>query len=197
MHVFKVLGRGRVRQLDDVVLPAGTGPRHLAFWPPVGRSKYLYLVNQLSNTVMVFDISSNSLAAAPKLLQEISTRGKGLPPSAPTIDMNAAEVVVSPDGRFLIASNRNDTSRPEDTLASYSIDPYSKSKHLTFLNLTGTGGKNPRDHAIDPTGKYVAIANQDTGITILERNVRTGKFKGVAADYPSKSPVAVFWRPFH
>jgi 6-phosphogluconolactonase (cycloisomerase 2 family) len=72
--------------------------RHLDFWPPTGRSKYLYLLNQLSNTIMVFDISTPSLGAAPKLIQTISTRGAGLPPSDPNIDINAAEVVVTPDG---------------------------------------------------------------------------------------------------
>jgi hypothetical protein len=47
---------------------------------------------------MVFDISTDSRGAAPKLIQTISTRGADLPPSAPTIDINAAEVVVTPDG---------------------------------------------------------------------------------------------------
>ncbi|KAG9119723.1 hypothetical protein FRC07_005104 [Ceratobasidium sp. 392] len=194
MHVFKVLGAGNLQQLDDVVLPSGSGPRHLAFWPLAGRSRRLYLVNQLSNTVMVFDISTNERGAAPKLLQEISTRGAGLPRSAPTIDMVAAEAVVSPDARFLIVSNRNDTSRPDDTLASYSIDP--KSGHLTFQKLVGTGGKNPRDHAIDPTGRYIAVTNQDTSINVVERNVGTGELGNVIANYSTTSPVAVLWRPY-
>ncbi|KAG8741906.1 hypothetical protein FRC10_002271 [Ceratobasidium sp. 414] len=208
MHVFKVLGAGSLQQLDDVVLPSGSGPRHLAFWPPVGPSLYLYLVNQLSNTVMVFDISTDTRGAAPRLLQEISTRGAGLPRSAPTIDMVAAEAVVSPDGthipitedvdlaaRFLVVSNRNDTSRLDDTLASFSINPLSQSSHLTFQGLAGTGGKNPRDHAIDPTGRYIAVTNQDTSVDIVERNVRTGELGSVVASYPTKSPVSVLWRP--
>ncbi|KAG9104796.1 hypothetical protein FRC06_009265 [Ceratobasidium sp. 370] len=195
MHVFRVLGAGNLQQLDDVVLPSGSGPRHLAFWPPVGPSQYLYLVNQLSNTVMVFDISTDARGAAPRLLQEISTRGAGLPRSAPTIDMVAAEVVVSPDTRFLIVSNRNDTSRPDDTLASFSIDPFSHSSHLIFQGLVGTGGKNPRDHAIDPTGRYIAVTNQNTSVDIVERDVWTGELGGVVANYPTESPVSVLWRP--
>ncbi|KAJ1307771.1 hypothetical protein OPQ81_001858 [Rhizoctonia solani] len=176
VHVFRHKSAGQVEQLDDVVLPSGSGPRHLTFWPPIGPSLYMYLLNQLSNTIMVFDISTDSRGAAPKLVQTISTRGAGLPPSAPTIDINAAEVVVTPDARFLIASNRNDTSRSDDTL----------------LVL---GGKNPRDHAIDPTGRYIAVTNQDTGITLVERDIWTGEFKGVVANYTTKSPVSVLWRP--
>lgn len=195
LHVFRVKGAGQLEQLDDVVLPTGSGPRHLTFWPPVGPSLYLYLLNQLSNTIMVFDISTNSKGAAPKLVQTISTLAAGAAPSAPTIDINAAEVVVTPDARFLIASNRNDTSRSDDTLVSFSINPFSQSGHLTFQSLVGTGGKNPRDHAIDPTGRYIAVTNQDTGITIVERNVWTGEFKGVIANYTTKSPVSVLWRP--
>ncbi|KAG8694067.1 hypothetical protein FRC08_008730 [Ceratobasidium sp. 394] len=195
MHVFRVLGAGNLRQLDDVMLPSGSGPRHLSFWPPVGPSLYLYLVNQLSNTVMVFDISTDAQGAAPRLFQEISTRGAGLPRSAPTIDMVAAEAVVSPDARFLIVSNRNDTSRPDDTLASFSINPYSHSSHLTFQGLASTGGKNPRDHAIDPTGRYVAVTNQDTSVDVVERNVWTGELGRIVANYPAESPVSVLWRP--
>ncbi|CAE6438107.1 unnamed protein product [Rhizoctonia solani] len=195
LHVFRHKGAGQVEQLDDVVLPTGSGPRHLTFWPPVGPSLYMYLLNQLSNVIMVFDISTDSQGAAPRLIQTVSTLGAGLPPSAPTIDINAAEVVVTPDARFLIASNRNDTSRADDTLVSFSINPFSNSGHLTFKGLVGTGGKNPRDHAIDPTGKYIAVTNQDTGITVIERNVWTGDFKGVVANYTTKSPVSVLWRP--
>lgn len=195
LHVFRHKGAGQVEQLADVVLPTGSGPRHLTFWPPVGPSLYMYLLNQLSNVIMVFDISTDSRGAAPKLVQTISTRGAGLPASEPTIDINAAEVVVTPDARFLIASNRNDTSRSDDTLASFSINPFSQSKHLTFQSLTGTGGKNPRDHAIDPTGRYIAVTNQGTGITVVERNVWTGEFKGVVANYTTKTPVSVLWRP--
>ncbi|KAF8669665.1 lactonase, 7-bladed beta-propeller [Rhizoctonia solani] len=194
LHVFRVDGPAELHQLADVVLPVGSGPRHMDFWPPTGRSQFLYLVNQFSNTVMVFDISTPTLGAAPRLVQTISTRGPGLPPSDPNIDINAAEVTVSPDGRFLIASNRNDTSRTDDTLASFSINTSSDSNHLTFHGLTGTGGKNPRSHRIDPTGRYIAIANQDTGINIIERDIETGLFNGVAASYTSNSPVSVLWR---
>ncbi|GAB1523024.1 hypothetical protein RhiTH_006153 [Rhizoctonia solani] len=195
LHVFRHKGAGQVEQLDDVVLPVGSGPRHLTFWPPIGPSLYMYLLNQLSNVIMVFDISTDSRGAVPKLVQTISTRGAGLPPSAPTIDINAAEVVVTPDARFLIASNRNDTSRSDDTLVSFSINPFSQSEHLTFQSLVGTGGKNPRDHAIDPTGRYVAVTNQDTGITVVERDIWTGEFKDVVTNYKTKSPVSVLWRP--
>ncbi|KAF8752505.1 Lactonase, 7-bladed beta-propeller [Rhizoctonia solani] len=209
LHVFRVDGPAKLKQLADVVLPVGS-PRYVRpksichllhllsqTWTSGHRqaeSQFLYLVNQLSNTVMVFDISTPSLGAAPRLVQTISTRGPGLPPSDPNIDINAAEVTVSPDGRFLIASNRNDTSRTDDTLASFSINTSSKSNHLTFQSLTGTGGKNPRDHRIDPTGRYIAVTNQDTGINIIERDVKTGMFKGVIANYTSDNPVSVFWR---
>ncbi|KAF8753413.1 Lactonase, 7-bladed beta-propeller [Rhizoctonia solani] len=191
LHVFRHKGAGQVEQLDDVVLRLGPVPgKHLTFWPPIGPSLYMYLLNQLSNVIMVFDISTDSRGAVPKLVQTISTRGAGLPPSAPTIDINAAEVVVTPDARFLIASNRNDTSRSDDTLVSFSINPFSQSEHLTFQSLVGTGGKNPRDHAIDPTGRYVAVTNQDTGITVVERDIWTGEFKDVVTNYKTKSPVS-------
>lgn len=57
----------------------------------------MYLVNQLSNTVMVFDISTKARGASPKLIQTISTLGAGLPPTAPNVNASASEVVVTPD----------------------------------------------------------------------------------------------------
>ena len=61
-----------------------------------------------------------------------------------------AAIKISPDGRFLYASNRLETNE----ISVYAIDP--ANGKLTFAQRVTTDGKNPRDFAIDPTGKIYA-----------------------------------------
>ena len=72
----------------------------------------------------------------------------------------AADIHLTPSGKFLYASNRG-----HDSLALYSVDP--QTGLLTFLSHVPTQGQIPRNFAIDPTGSYLVVANQisDTLVT--------------------------------
>ena len=81
---------------DSVPSPAGSGPRHIAFHP---NGQFAYVVNELDATVSAFryDAEAGKLTAlqhAPSLPADF----KG--------ENTAAEVRISPDGRFLYMSNR-------------------------------------------------------------------------------------------
>lgn len=65
----------------------------------------------------------------------------------------SADIHVSPDGRFLYCSNRG-----HDSIAAFKINPLNG--ELTFLAHESTGGKTPRNFAIDPTGGFLLVANQ-------------------------------------
>jgi 6-phosphogluconolactonase len=49
----------------------------------------------------------------------------------------------------------------------YSINK--ETGELTFVQRQLTYGKNPRDFAIDPTGKYLLVANQDSDSIMVFR----------------------------
>jgi 6-phosphogluconolactonase len=135
----------------------GSGPRHIAFAPD-GRT--VYSINELNSTIDV--LAWNAHAGS------LSTGG----PSVSTIDDDfkavntAAEILVSPDGRFLYASNRG-----EDTIVTFTITP----QGLTFLQRIPCGGKTPRHMTLSPDGKHLLAANLDSAnITVFRRDGQSG-----------------------
>ena len=62
---------------------------------------------------------------------------------------------IHPSGKFLYASNRG-----HDSIAVFAIDP--KTGNPTPLDRTLTGGKTPRNFNLDPTGRYLLAANQES-----------------------------------
>jgi 6-phosphogluconolactonase len=122
----------------------GSGARHFAFHP---NRRMLYVVNELSNTVTVFDYD----AAGGKLAerQTVPTLPAGF-----TGRSTSAEVAVDPAGRFLYTSNRG-----HDSIAIFAID--ARRGTLTSAGHVPTQGKTPRNFALDPTGRYLFAANQE------------------------------------
>lgn len=134
----------------------GGGPRHLTFHP---NGKYAYLVLELTGAVMALDYSDGQL----KEKQTISMTGPDV-----TGRVSGADIHVSPDGKFLYASNRGDINE----IAIYSID---KKGMLTLVNRQSVLGKTPRNFAIDPTGNFLLAANQNTNdVIIFKRDKKTG-----------------------
>jgi 6-phosphogluconolactonase len=158
---------------------AGSGPRHLAFHP---NGKLVYVINELAATVGVYnyDPEHGHLDA---LLQTISTL-----PTDYVGPKSGAEIAVSPDGKFLYASNRGD-----DSIAVFSIDP--EKGTLTKIDYIPTDGKTPRNFSLDPTGDFIFAANQDSNnVVVFRRNTYTGKgtATGLTVDVPN--PACVVFR---
>lgn len=140
-----------------VSLAPGSGPRHFTFHP---NKKFAYLIQEINGTITAFSYSDGNL----KALQTVSIVPEGF-----TGRVGAADIHVSPDGKFLYGSNRGDAN----DLSIYSIDQ--KSGQLTFAGRQSTLGKTPRNFAIDPTGNFLLAANQDTNdIFVFKRDQKTG-----------------------
>jgi 6-phosphogluconolactonase len=156
---------------------AGSGPRHLVFHP---NGKLVYLISELAATVGVYsyDASRGHLDA---LLQTVSTL-----PADYVGPKSGAEIAVSPDGRFLYASNRG-----HDTIAVFAIEEDKGT--LTKVDYISTGGKTPRNFALDPTGNFLFAANQDSGnVVLFQRAPSDGKATavGITMDVPNPACVA-------
>lgn len=137
----------------------GSGPRHFALHP---KSGFAYSVEELSSTVAVFalDSATGSLTQ----IQRID-----MLPEDFEGNNTAADIHVSPDGRFLYASNRGHHS-----LAIYKID--SESGTLTFVGHEPTRGGHPRNFKIDTRGELLFVANRDDdNIVVFNRNQDTGE----------------------
>src|SRR5699024_8309193 len=111
-----------------------SGPRHLTFDP---KGDYAYLINELNSTITVFRYNSGEL----KTLQTISLLPEDFNGKA-----GSADIHVSPDGKFLYASNRD----PLNDLAIFSINE--GNGKLKFVGRQHTLGKGARTFAIDPSG---------------------------------------------
>lgn len=116
---------------------AGAGPRHIVFHPQASR---LYLINELDATVSAFDYAAETGA-----LQELQTLSAL--PGGFAGNPWAADIHITPDGRFLYTSERTSS-----TLAMFSIDQ--ASGRLSLLGHVETEAQ-PRAFAIDPSGRYL------------------------------------------
>jgi 6-phosphogluconolactonase len=154
----------------------GSGPRHLEFHPS---GKWAYLVQELSGTVTVFSYDKGSL---------IEQQVISLLPADFTGAATSADIHISPNGRFLYASNRN----PTNSIAIFSINP--ADGKLALVGQQSTMGKTPRNFSFDPTGKLLLVANQDSNdIVIFSVNQETGLLTDTGKRIDVPNPVCIKW----
>jgi 6-phosphogluconolactonase len=132
--------------------PANSGARHLSFHPS---GTIAYVIEELGSS-----ITAMRWDAKPGVLTPIAT--VSTLPADSHIKSGAAEVLVRPDGRFLYAS-----SRGPNILTVFSID--AATSQLTPIQYVPTQGKQPRNFRIDPSGKYVFVANAETNNVVQFR----------------------------
>ena len=172
-------------QLNEARTP-GAGPRHIAFHP---NGRWAYGINELTSTIehYLWNTTHGTGGSAPvALLTEAGS-------AVSTLDQNfhgpntAAEVVVSPDGNFLIASNRG-----ENSLVVFRVDPTSGAPAAT--QRLSCGGKTPRQFALDPTGRWLLCGNQDSNsVTVFARDGGTGQLSGPVQTLPVAMPQMVLF----
>lgn len=134
----------------------GDGPRHISFHPT---KPYIYAVQELTGSVTVLEFKNGEL----KKLQQINMFDKVTDKKS-----GAADIHLSPDGQFLYASNRVDYN----DIAIYKV---ASNALLAWVGSQPTLGLAPRNFAIDPTGKFLLAANQNSNeIVVFKRNKTTG-----------------------
>jgi 6-phosphogluconolactonase len=125
--------------------PANAGPRHMVFAPD---ASVAWVVNEIGDSVMTwtYDAAMGQLALA----QTITT----LPDGTDGSDSYCGDIHVTPDGRFVYASNRG-----HDTLAMFAVQPEGT------LVAMGHAATEPhvRDFAIEPGGRWLYAAGRDSG----------------------------------
>lgn len=155
-----------------VAVKAGAGPRHLVF---SSDAKHAYLVQEIGALVTVFNYSGGKLKALQTVSME-TTDFKGV--------NGAADIHLSPDGKFLYASNRGEAN----DLVVYKVNK--TTGKLSFVQRQSTFGNAPRNFAIDPSGNFLMVANQNTDdIYTFKINKREGKVTPVGEKLVISHPV--------
>lgn len=156
----------------------GEGPRHIVFSQD---KKHVYMVTEMGSAVHVFDYDNGKL----KEKQSITLLRDGFKGQTA-----GAAIHISPDGRFLYASNRLETNE----ISVYAIDPDNGS--LIFAQRVSSYGKNPRDFAIDPSGNFLLAANQDSDDIIIYRiDKSNGKLNRIPTIVQIGNPVCLKFAP--
>jgi 6-phosphogluconolactonase len=143
---------GAIERHGELALPPGSGPRHFAFHPG---KPFAYVAAELSS--MAASLAFDAAAGEFKLLS--------VEPSLPAGTYRpsyCSAIAVSPDGKHLFAGNRG-----HDSIARFDIGGDGIAR---FIKTTPSGGATPRDFALDPSGRILAVANQESDVVTLFRH---------------------------
>lgn len=159
---------------DFISLPPGSGPRHLTF---SGDSRFMYLITELTGHIMVFHHQHGKL----ELLQSVPTAPEGFQG-----DVGGADVVLSPDERFLYASIRGEL----DEILAYEVDQLDGT--LKFIQRISSHGKSPRSIVVDPSRRFLLAANQNSdNVTMFKLNLSTGELVFTGREIQISSPACL------
>jgi len=162
-------------QPSVTVTPAGSGPRHIALHP---NNKFLYTNNELGTSASVFSRNPTTGAVTEPAVQTIPT----IPLPYPSRNDNG-EVQIARNGRFAYVSNRG-----HDSITAFSIDQ--NSGMLSNIENVPTGGKEPRDFKIDPSGGFLLVGHQISDEVIVFRiDQGTGKVARAGSPVKVSKPV--------
>lgn len=161
-----------------VSIDPGSGPRHTCFYPG---KPYVYAITELKGTVDAFHYANGKL----KQFQTISSV-----PADFKGDIGSADIHLSPNGKFLYASNRGDANN----IAIYKVSP--TTGRLTLQGFQPTLGKGPRNFMIDPTGHWLLAANQNgKNVVVFSLDQQTGMLKDSGKRIEMPAPVCLKMTP--
>jgi 6-phosphogluconolactonase len=156
----------------------GYGPRHAVF---SADGRYIYMLQELSGTVTVYRFN-NGRATYVQLKSLVSYNFKG--------NIQAADIHLSPDGRFLYASNRGTANE----IVQFAVNK--ASGRLTFVRRYSSMGRSPRNFTIDPTGNYLLVSNQfSNNVSVFKVDKRSGMLKSTPTIINIDAPMCIRFVP--
>lgn len=154
--------------------PPGAGPRHLTFHP---NGKRAYVINELLNSVTVFDYDADSGTLTAK--QTVSTLPNDFKGTS-----YCADLKITPDGRFLYGTNRG-----HDTIAAYRI---AADGQLSLVAIEPSLGKGPQNLAITADGGWLLCANMPgNNLAVFKIDPKSGGLKAAGDPVSQTSPSCI------
>ena len=158
------------------MVEAGAGPRHFDFTPS---GKFAYLMEELTGSISAYSYYKGTLT----LIQNISAL-----PGDFNGAIGSADIHVSPDGKFLYASNRGESN----TIAIFSVNE--TTGMLRPVGHQSVLGKTPRNFNFDPSGNFLLVANQNSDeIVVFVIDHSTGLLTDTGKRIKVSKPVCIKW----
>jgi 6-phosphogluconolactonase len=137
----------------------GAGPRALQFHP---NGRFAYCVTEMASTVVV--LRWDARGGVLETIQQVAIR----PPDFQGTTAGC-DIVLDREARFAYAADRFD-----DIIATFAISR--TDGRLSLLNRIPCGGKVPRHLSLDPSGRWLLVANQASDdIAVFSRDAGTGQ----------------------
>jgi 6-phosphogluconolactonase len=150
----------------------GAGPRSLRFHP---NGRWAYCMNEMECTaeLLYWDAAKGSLSSQ----QKIQLLANG-----PDESSTASESAIDKSGAFAYFAVRG-----ANTISTCHID--GASGKLTLQDRMDCGGKVPRHITLDPSERWLLIANEMSGnIAVLKRDAKTGKLSETGKEFAISKP---------
>jgi 6-phosphogluconolactonase len=178
IHIYSLdAATAQLKAAGQYTSKPGSGPRTLHFHP---NGVTAYAMNELNSTVDVlkWNKADGSLTFV--------TRIKLLPNGSRALS-TGCDTVISKDGRNVYFANRGD-----DFIYSFSADAATGA--LTPIGRTSTGGKTPRNFALDPTERWMVVANQNSDLlSVFARHAETGALANEGKSFPCPAPMCILF----
>ena len=157
----------------------GAGPRTLHFHP---NGVTAYCMNELNSTVDVvrWNQADGSLTRTSTI--------ELLPADADrSVTSTGCDTVITRDGRNVYFANRG-----IDFIYAFKAD--AKTGALTPIGRTTSGGKTPRNFTLDPTERWMLVANQNSSVlSVFARHPETGALAKEGKNFPCPSPMCILF----
>lgn len=157
-------------------------PRHLIFHPTL--ETVAYNSNEAGGGISRWDFDTKNGTLTLK-------ESHNTVPSSFEGRMTSADIRITPNGKFVYVSNRDNTKGKknnfEDSIAGFKTD--SKTGSLTLASITPTE-RIPRTFDIDKTGKFMYVGGQKSGsMTAYKIDQKSGELEKIASYETAKSPI--------
>jgi 6-phosphogluconolactonase len=129
-------------------VPGDAHPRQIRCHPS---GRFVYVRNESSETISVHAFDERMGALTHLAFQVVSATPAGAPPGK----KRGGSMSLGPSGQFLYVS-----SRGHDTIAVFEVD--TETGELLLRAHVPSGGQDPIELGIDPTGAFLIVANQQS-----------------------------------
>jgi 6-phosphogluconolactonase len=163
----------------------GAGPRTLHFHP---NGSTAYCMNELNSTVdiLMWNKGDGSLTRVDTVHLLLPNAPLPNPKDAPQGN-TGCDTVISKDGRNVYFTNRGN-----DFIFSFASDP--KTGALTPIERTSSGGKTPRNFTLDPTERWMLVADQNSNnLAVFSRDTSSGKLANEGKTVACPTPMCILF----